>query len=290
MLYAAADVLPGQTLPHGHIEVFSLDERTGTLHSMARVPMSLSATGPRTLAVSPDGSYLLVAAATGGLWNAFQLDAAGLPSAIAVARKELGTRSGDPAHVVAHPHSVLYIPGEHLALGSDTGSSQISILRAEQDHIAVHARYRSNTPSAPSHMALAADGKHLLVADADTPSLALWRLQRSSGVASLQHLAEHALDTPISALRAHSDAPLVYTVRPNSTGSLMQSWRLDGRTHLEPHTMATLPYSSATALVSAQDALWAATAQGLVRLTIERNRLKEASLLYPLHGLIGLAG
>jgi hypothetical protein len=70
----------------------------------------------------------------------------------------------------------------------------------------------------------------------------------------------------------------------------VESWRIEGRTRLEPHTLAMLPYSSVTALVFSHDAVWAATAQGVVRVTIDRHRLKETSLLYPLHGLIGLAG
>lgn len=290
MLYASTDVLPGQALPHGHVEVFFVEEKAGVLRSVARVPMSLSATGPRSLAVSPDGSSLLVAASTGGLWNAFELDAAGLPCAVPVARKEIGTSGAEAGQSVAHPHSVLYVPGERLAFGSDNGSNQISILSAEHDRIRVHARYRCETSLRPSHMALTADNNHLLVANVDMPSLSLWRLHRSGDTAHLQQIAERALETPISAVRTHPVAPLVYSVRPDGVGSLLQSWRMDGRTQLRLQTIAELPYSSATSLIVSRDALMAATAQGLLRLTMEHNRLTETSLLYPLQGLIGLAG
>lgn len=302
VLYAVSDVLPGQSLPHGHLQAFSLDEHTGRLRSMARVNLSLSATGPRSLAVSPDGASLLVAASTGGLWNAFHLDSTGMPSAVAVARKELGTRSGNPAQASAHPHSVLYLsagrhsglPGQisrkRIAVASDTGSGQFSILQVEQDRIAVHARYSPNAGGRPSHMALAADGEHLLVADAGTPSLALWRLQSSHECAGLQRIAEQPLGTPLTALLAHPDQPVAFSVRPMGAGSHVELWRVGGRSLLQSQTLTTLPCSVATSLAYSQDALWVATAQGLLRLTLKDNRLESARLLYPIDGLIALAG
>jgi hypothetical protein len=103
VLYAAGDMVPGQSLPHGNIEVFQIDLNSSRLRSIARVAMSLSATGPRSLTVSPDGTYLLVASASGGIWNAFPLDANGIPAPTPIARKEIGSNAAHPGHAAAHP-------------------------------------------------------------------------------------------------------------------------------------------------------------------------------------------
>lgn len=289
VLYAACDMLPGQALPHGHIEAFAIDEHTGILRSIARVPMSLSATGPRSLAVSSDGTSLLVAASSGGLWNAFHLDVAGLPSAVAIARKEHGIGRNEASPSPARPHSIVYLPGQRLALATDIGSHQISILSAEQDHIAVHARHQTGPHCGPSNLALATGSQHLLVANVRTPALELWRLRHGSSAVNLQPIAAITLNTPVTALLALPAIPVAYTVRPHAAGSVFETWCISGTSRLELQAVATLPYVSATALIRTQGTLWAATAQGLLSLSLEYHHLKEASIPYPIRGLIALA-
>jgi hypothetical protein len=80
VLYVARDCRQWEGLPRGVIESYSVERGVRPLRLLARSLMALSATGPRSLAVSPCGRHLLVAASTGGAWNAFALSD-GLPLA-----------------------------------------------------------------------------------------------------------------------------------------------------------------------------------------------------------------
>ena len=69
LLYVANDVSLYQHQPRGTVETFAFDPATGRLELVGRQPLSLSATQPRSLAISPDGRSLLVAAFGGGAYN-----------------------------------------------------------------------------------------------------------------------------------------------------------------------------------------------------------------------------
>src|ERR1700761_977948 len=69
VLYVANDVDQHQGIPCGTVEVFRVRSTDGGLTLVQRRPLSLSATGPRHLAISPDGSLLAVSAYGGGVYN-----------------------------------------------------------------------------------------------------------------------------------------------------------------------------------------------------------------------------
>ena len=303
ILYGASDTLPRQPLPHGNIEAFAVDPSSGRLRSIARVAMSLSATGPRSLAVSPDGTSLLVAAASGGIWNVFPLDALGIPAPTPMARKELGSSAGDAGQAAAHPHSILYPANARFAIATDTGSNQISLVEPSAQNIAVHARYPASPCAGPAHAALCVN-RGLLVANVLAPSLSLWHITGGSVTPSLQHVSTTPTLTPITALLAGLSSPTAYSMRPETSGSRFDTWTLAGdicpdqkrmslreaKSSLALTRTATLAFPPATALFHHTGQVWAATSEGILQLIMDaQGRLQRACLHTLLPGLITFA-
>ena len=313
VLYAAGDTAPGQPLPHGHIEAFQIDSRSGRLHSIARAAMSLSATGPRSLTVSPDGTRLLVAAGSGGIWNSFPLDTLGIPAQTPIARKEIGSHAAYAGQAAAHPHSIVYPRNARLAIATDTGSNQVSLMEPSVQDIAVHARYLAKPAAGPAYAALFADHSHLLIASILDPSLSLWQITGSYAAPSLRHVSATPTSTPITALLANPASSIAYSARPEARGSRLDIWHLAGDPHHGRSTSDTgpgqkhvslsgtkdllscthtapLPFSSATALFHHNGQLWAATSEGILRLKLDtQGYLQQASLSTRLPGLATIA-
>src|SRR5690348_4589576 len=66
-LFAVNEIAEFQGLPTGSVESYRIERGSGHLDLISRVPLSLSATMPRQLALSPDGRFLVVAVHGGGL-------------------------------------------------------------------------------------------------------------------------------------------------------------------------------------------------------------------------------
>jgi hypothetical protein len=303
ILYGACDTVLGQSLPHGHIEAFLVNPSSSRLRSIARVAMSLSATGPRSLAVSPDGTSLFVAAASGGIWNVFPLDALGIPAPTPIARKELGSSAGDAGQAAAHPHSILHLGNARFAIATDTGSNQISLIEPSAQNIAVHARYPASPCAGPAHAALCAN-RSLLVANVLAPSLSLWQITGGSVTPSLQHVNTTPTPTPITALLAGPTSSTAYSMRPEANGSRFDTWTFtddirpdqkrmslrEAKSLLSLTRTATLPFPPATALLHHTGHVWAATSEGILQLMMDTHgHMQQASLHTPLPGLVTFA-
>ncbi len=120
-LYVANDVAIYDRLPRGSVESFSIGT-DGRLTPLNRTPLSLSATHPRSMAVSPDGKLLAVAAYGGGIYNLFAIAADG----------RLGPPYGIFKDVVCtRPDTLAFdATGKHL-IASDSSCNGRSVLTVE---------------------------------------------------------------------------------------------------------------------------------------------------------------
>lgn len=112
LLYVANDVSLYQHQPRGTVETFAFDQATGALERVGRQPLSLSATRPQSLSISPDGRSLVVAAFGGGAYNVLPIDDSGLPSAPTTILKQVGHGDHPTEQASAHPSHVLFHPGK----------------------------------------------------------------------------------------------------------------------------------------------------------------------------------
>jgi 6-phosphogluconolactonase len=124
-LYAANDIHLYDRLPRGSVEWFSI-AKDGHLAAMGRVALSLSATHPRSLAVSPDGKWLAVASYADGIYNLFAIASDGSLGAPAGIFKDTGC---------AHPHALHFDATGTRLICSDAGSDQPKVFALKDSRL-----------------------------------------------------------------------------------------------------------------------------------------------------------
>jgi hypothetical protein len=131
MLYVANDVEDHEGLPRGTVEAFHIDPLKGRLTSSGKIPLSLSATRPRHMALSPDGKLLAVAAYGGGVYNLLPVAKDGSLGQPCGIFKDAGCGPNTSEQGSAHPHTLTFdADGRHL-LSSDFGSDRLNVFAVE---------------------------------------------------------------------------------------------------------------------------------------------------------------
>ena len=231
MLYVARDCRQWENLPRGVIETYAVERDMPPLRLLARTPMALSATGPRSLAVSSCGRHLLIAASTGGAWNAFALDPGGVPAGVAIARKETGVTLNSHTVSLPTPHGLAFSPHAPLAIGADPGSGRMTLLQPSPERIAALARIEVSYGLTTASPGWTSDGRFIIAADARNASLSVYEITLASGDesrAGIQLLGTTPTATPVTALAAHPTQPAVFTSRRQGSGSRLELWKLHG--------------------------------------------------------------
>lgn len=268
VLYVARDCPQWEGLPRGVIESYSVERGVRPLRLLARSLMSLSATGPRSIAVSPCGRHLLVAASTGGAWNAFALSD-GLPAPVAIARKETGAILNAHTAALPTPHGLVFSPQASFAAATDPGSGRMTLLQLLSDRIAVLARCQAPYGCTTSNPVWTSNGKYVVVANAQSSSLSVYEVRAVSGDGSnagIHWLSTIPTATPVTTLLAHPAELAVFTLRPQAGGSRLELWQVH-RSRLQI-TSDTWVSGHAVALALHAGGLWVATQDRLTRLPI----------------------
>ena len=139
-LYAVNEIDSYRHLPSGSVEAFAIDPASGHLSRLNRQPLSLSATSPRHMAVSPDGSAVVVAAHGGGAYNVLPIAGNGELGRVSAIVKETGSSVNERHQEAAHPQMVLFDTTGQRLLGADLGSDQLSVFSLAGDQVAVNHR------------------------------------------------------------------------------------------------------------------------------------------------------
>jgi hypothetical protein len=283
MLYVARDCQQWEDLPRGVIETYSVARDTRPLRRIARTPMALSATGPRSLAVSSCGRHLLVSASTGGGWNAFALDRDGVPAGVAIARKETGTLLRSDVVSLPTPHGLAFSPHASFAIGTDPASGRMTLLQPSSEEIALLARCLAPYGLTRSSPAWTSDGRYVIAANARDASLSIYEMQFVSGdgnntgvqLPGIQLLGTTSTATPVTTLAAHPTQPAIFTSRLQNGGSRLELWKVRGSdlrladgTWLSGHVVALAEHAGG---------LWAASQDRLLRIPI--GNLRSANTL-----------
>jgi hypothetical protein len=283
VLYVARDCKQWENLPRGVVETYAVQRDAPPLRLLSRTPMALSATGPRSLAVAPCGRHLLVSASTGGAWNTFSLDDAGIPGSVAMSRKETGHVTSSGSIAFPAPQGLAFSPLGLWAVGTDPGSQHMSLLRPSSAEIAVLTRWETTHGIAHVAPVWTADGRYFIAANAQTASLSIYEVGAASGSESK---AEVRLGgtvqtmTPIKALLAHPSEPAIFTSRPQGNGSRLELWKMNA----SGLRLATDTWISGDVVALAQhfDHLWAASNDRLIRIST-RDFRDRRTFEVPLH-------
>lgn len=277
VLYVARDSGPWDHLPRGVVETYAVEYSARPLRLLAQTPMSLSATGPRSLAVSNCGKHLLVSAAKGGAWNAFSLGIDGIPVSPAIARKETGALLKSRTASLPTPHGLAFSPHTPYAIAADPGCERITLLQPSADGIAVLARCDAFLGLSHSSPAWTIDGAHIVATNARTASLSVYAVgampKNQDGVGiRLVDTADPA--TPIEAFLAHPTQPGVLTLRTERQGSCVEFWALHDN-HLRVEQDAWTP-NAARSLAHHAGTLWLVSEDRVVRMRLHDLRNIES--------------
>lgn len=109
-------------LPTASVESYRIDSRTRHLRYIATQRLGLASVMPHAMALSPDGSQLVVAAAA-GLYNVLPVSQDGILGEVTAVRKELRLSQGSAA--LMH-----FVSDSHLQVQDDFG---IRIYHCDQD-------------------------------------------------------------------------------------------------------------------------------------------------------------
>jgi 6-phosphogluconolactonase (cycloisomerase 2 family) len=229
-LYVANEVDVHEGLPRGSVEAFNIDPGDGRLTLLGRQPLSLSATRPRHMALSPDGKLLAVAAYGGGLYNLLPIGedgSIGRPSGI---YKEAGCGRHAELQGSAHPHTLVFDPtGRHL-LSSDFGSDRLSVFAVEDGRLRRRMQEFTGEGSGPGACALHHAGTTFYAWHDLENTLVCYRYDAASGTVGemIQRLSFPKAAGSVAtnqALALHPSGRILYTTQV--TRNQLSAWRID---------------------------------------------------------------
>lgn len=186
-LFAVNKVDSFEGLPTGSVESYRVERETGHLTLISRAPLSLSATIPRQLALSPDRRFLVVAVYGGGLYNVLPVGSSAEIAEVTQIIKEIGCGSNGHRQSSAHPHSVVFHPSGEFLFGTDEGADRINVFKIDDGHMTCVQRVSALPGSGPAGLSIDSSGSHLSVEHAFNTAITRYTFDARSGL--LAHLS-----------------------------------------------------------------------------------------------------
>lgn len=267
VVYVANGVSMYQHEPRGTVEAFRIDPENGRLELLGRQPLSLSATEPRSLTVSPDGQNLLVAAFGGGAYNVLPIDPSGIPSAPSTILKQVGRGSHVAEHAVARPAAVLFHPRKGWAIGADFGADRLDFLSSQGPAFAVSHRMHCEPGRGLSAVALDREGRLAIATQRLRPALISFRITASGALVARGSVP---LDSVPTAIEFHPERSVFYcAIQGDSRRSRLETWRMDSTMgRLEKLAVLPIPTAEIRAIFCGRNLLALASERGLMTVSL----------------------
>jgi 6-phosphogluconolactonase len=250
-LYVANEVEEHDGLPRGTVEAFHIDPLSGRLTLSSRTPLSLSATRPRHMALSPDGKLLAVAAYGGGVYNLLPVAKDGSLGQPCGIFKDAGC-GPKPAQASAHPHTLIFHGPQLLA--TDFGSDRLNVFAVEDGRPGRRIHRSTGEGSGPGACVLHPAGSFLYVWHALEGTLATYRYEAGILSEPIQRVRWANIPEGEQSLALHPSGRTLYTTQPTLT-----AWRIDAKSGLLSRQKA-LP-GAATWIAPIGESLFALDAQ-----------------------------
>jgi 6-phosphogluconolactonase (cycloisomerase 2 family) len=229
-LYVANKVDTHKGLPYGTVEAFSIDPSYGYLRLLSQQALSLAATHPRQMALSPNGKLLAVAADGGAIYNLLPVLADGSLDRPCGIFKQLGGVADTRPRAEAHPYNLLFdTTGNHL-LSSGFGSDRLSTFAVAHDPTSRRMQRRAAEVNDPSAYQLHPDGSILYVWHKIENNLSCYRYDSVSGRVgeAIQRISMPGDGRDaIKALAIHPSGRMLYTAE--TAQSYLQAWQIRAR-------------------------------------------------------------
>jgi 6-phosphogluconolactonase len=271
VLYAAHSTALHGGLPRGSVSAIAFDLASGVLRLMSRQGLSLSATRPEHLAVSPDGRTLLVSASGGGAYNFFSLAADGAILATPYALKQTGC-GPHPLQGAACPHAAVFHSEGSAAYASDLGADRINHIAFDSDLPTVRSRVSLAPGSGPAYVVRHPSEELLVVASRLRPALTVIPIDTDSGnlLSPVEQLAVDAeLGGPLAMSRSGDRVYMASMQRSGeSVVSVFRLSRSAGRLRLLQQTPVPR-FLNVEQLLRVDDQLLLVGAGGVVSLPLD---------------------
>jgi 6-phosphogluconolactonase len=219
-LYVLNQIDEHEGLPRGTVEAYQLKPSSGEITLLTRQPLSLSAIAPRHMALSPEGTSLVVAVAGGGAYNVLPVFEDGRLGRVLSQRKETGSGPVPGRQAASHPQAIVFVPDENRMIASDLGSDRLSVFFIEPEiaqGLELTARLALPPGSGPRNLALHPGGKLLFVDHALTGALSVF--ERNGSV--LTPLPDSSIQGPFGeALVMHPSGNFLYAAGQGSITAL----------------------------------------------------------------------
>jgi 6-phosphogluconolactonase len=214
-LYVANEVDEHEGLPRGTVEAFHIHPGDGRLTLLSRTALSLSATRPRHMAVSPDGKLLAVAAYGGGIYNLIAIAGEGSLGQVSSILKEAGSGQHAQLQASAHPHTLLFDAGGRHLLSSDFGSDRLNVFALEDGGLRRSMQRSTGEGTGPGDCVLHPSG-FVYTWHGLEGALVCYRFEGGT-------VSEEVQRVPLSAggLALHPSGRMIYTAQG--------PWRIDAR-------------------------------------------------------------
>ncbi len=226
LLFAINEVEEYLGLPNGSVESYAIAPNSGMLSLVDRQPLSLSATGPRHLALAPHGQYLVAAAYGGGAYNLLPISGGGKLGPVTQVLKEIGCGAGSAQQASAHPHSIAAHPSGKFLVSTDFGSDRINVFATKGGLIERVCRADVQPGDGPAHIAIHPSGALLFISNQLSRSIASYRIDTCTG---------QIIDPKIRAMGAGGALAVdpsgcfLYSTHP-ACSETIAVWTIDGET------------------------------------------------------------
>jgi 6-phosphogluconolactonase len=221
-LYVANEVDEHGGVARGRIETFAIDSFSGRLRSADITPLSLSATRPRHMALSPDGTLLAVAAYGGGVYNLLAVNkdgCLGRPSGIF---KDTGCGPCTPEQASAHPHTLAFdADGRHL-LSSDFGGDRLNVFAVNDGKVRRRMHRSAGEGNGPGVFVLHPAGCCLYVWHGLEGALVVYRYHAGAVGEPAQRIRLATPSGRAQGLAVNPSGRTLYTTQPALT-----AWQMD---------------------------------------------------------------
>jgi 6-phosphogluconolactonase len=218
----SSDVGEHEGLARGTIETFHIDSFSGCLTSVGKTPLSLSATGPRHMALSPDGTILAVAAYGGGVYNLLPVAKNGRLGQVCGIFKDTGYGPSTSEQASAHPHTLAFDRDEHHLLSSDFGSDRLNVFAVKDGKLTRRMHRSAGEGSGPSASVLHPGGGCLYVWHALEDMLVIYRYNAGAFGEPAQRLRLATVSGRDQGLAVDPSGRTLYTTQPSLT-----AWGID---------------------------------------------------------------
>jgi 6-phosphogluconolactonase (cycloisomerase 2 family) len=180
VVYAAYDTAEYLGLPGASIAAFAIEETSRSFVQLSRRALTLSATHPRHVSISPDGETVLVSASGGGAYNSFGVDTDGNLLGQPHVLKLTGCGPHPFQHSAQPIFSAFHRSGRY-AYASDFGSDRIHHLAFVDGAPCIESRASLLPGSGPCHLAIHPSEHFIAVVSNLRPLVTIIEINPQSG-------------------------------------------------------------------------------------------------------------